>query len=350
MHNNPYKYLGPLNPHEDKLVLVERNGYLEKVIHGILNGSYWSISGPRQVGKTTFLRQIRHGLSDAYYISFDLAISITNEESFYRWLRDKVLSRISSQHPPSATDWDDNSPGFSFISFLEKFRAEDNNKKIIFLFDEIDSLPFLNDFLHIWRKIFHDRYDNRELDRYTVIVTGSADLIAQTAGKTSPFNIAERLYLKDFSDQESEKLIEIPFRKLGIKIETLAKDEILSQLGGHPQMLQQVCFHLVNIAYEENRCVSLRDVEVSINSLFTNNTTIDLLKNDLGKSKRLDQLIREIFAGKKKKYFPYKDFSTRGAGPISEDENSSCSIRNKVFEEYLKYILDIKIDDLGVKK
>ena len=226
-----------------------------------------------------------------------------------------------------------------FISFLEEFRAEDETKKIVFLFDEIDNLPFLGDFLRLWRKIFHDRYNKKQLKRYAVIITGSADLIAQSTGPTSPFNIAEKLYLRDFSDEESENLIDKPFANLNIKIEPGAKKKVLSQIAGHPQMLLHTCHRLVDKALEGKKAISGKDVEAALNDLLTGNAAIDTLKQDLEKNKELKQLIMDIFKDEKIKFFPYKDFPIKGAGCIIEDSNSFCMIRNKLFERYLKDML-----------
>lgn len=341
MNENPYKYLGPLDPVNDKLVCIPRTEDVNQVIDGVNKGDYWSILGPRQIGKTTFLRQIQNMMPGCYCLYFNLEISISEEKSFYRWLRDQMLDRIPAKPKETyITDWDDNHPNYSFIHFLEIFRAEDHGKKILFLFDEIDSLPFLDNFLHTWQKMFHDRYNKEELNRYAIAVTGEVDLIAKSMGPTSPFNIAGKLYLGDFSDGESEILIDLPFRKLGINIEPRAKKLVISQIAGHPQMLQQTCSQLVDIALKEKRSISVKDVEIAINSLLKNSTTIDLLKNELKENKELQQLIRDIVNGVRRKYFLNQEFSISGAGAIVEDRKSFCKIRNKVFERLLKDSLD----------
>lgn len=336
MKVNPYKYKGPLDPVKDKLVCVSRIEAFNRVIEGINNCDYWSILGSRQTGKTTFLRQIQNEFVYAYniYINFEI-IPSDNEIDFYLWLRNQVLEKIP--YKKANTNWDNKKPNFNFIEFLKKFSPVDGTKKIIFLLDEIDGLPFLNSFLHTWRKIFHERYDIEELNQYSVIVTGSEDLIAQTSGKTSPFNIAETLHLIDFSDRESGKLIDIPFEKLKIHIEPKAKREVINQTAGHPQLLQQTCYNLVDISFKENKSISLKDVENAIDALFKNNTTIDKLKDDLKKSKKLRLLLKSILNEKKIKYFPHKTFSFKGAGAIIEDAASFCAIRNEIYREFLKY-------------
>jgi hypothetical protein len=150
--------------------------------------------------------------------------------------------------------------------------------------------------------------------------------------------------MKDFSNEESERLIDQPLKKLKITIESKAKKKLISQISGHPQLLQQTCHFLVNLAMEKQTTISEEDVDSAINSLFIENTTINTLKTDL-KNKKLERLIRDIFKGMKKEYHPYKDFSIKGAGPIVADENSFCTIRNEVYKKFFRDTLNIADDE-----
>lgn len=338
MRLNPYRYKGPLDPVKDQIVCVPRREDLNKVINGIMRGDYWAVLGPRQIGKTTFLRQLKNTFTNAHYIYFDFEVSYSSEEDFYRSMMDKFLSEIPFERKkPAIKEWKDN-PELKFFEFLKKFNPKDDTK-IILLFDEIDNLPFLRTFLHLWRMVYHERYHKDILNRYAVIITGSLDLIALTIGKNSPFNIAETFYIKDFSDDESEKLIEKPFKHLNLKIENKAKQELLSQVSGHPQLLQQACHILVDNADEPDAAITEKEVNNAIDILFVTNSSLDTLKQDVDKNESLRNLIDNIFNGKKKKYYSYKELSLAGAGSIVE-RSFYCTIRNKVYEKFLKGIFE----------
>jgi hypothetical protein len=344
MLKNPYKYKGPLDPIKNKIVLVPRKDNLSRVIAGIKAGEYWGIFGLRQIGKTTFLRQIKNRFKNAHHIYIDFEVSPEKEENFYQWLMEE-FTKFSSQ-PDLVQNinmkFKNYSPDFKFTKFLEEFKPL-KYPKMVLLFDEIERIPFLEKFLLIWRKVYINRDEQKQFNLYSVVITGSAELVGLTKGKTSPFNIAEHLYMKDFSTDESHRLIDEPFKKLGIEIEAVAKEKLVILISGHPQMLQHACSKLADIATKEKRIISENDVDDVINILMKENMTIDTLREDLKKSRKLEKLIKDIFKGKKKNYLAYREFSFKGAGPIVEDEKHFCTIRNKVYEKFLIDFLNISI-------
>ena len=101
MIKNPYKYTGPLDPERDHQVCIPRNGYVKQIIEGIKNDEYWAVLGPRQIGKTTFIRQIQKKITNAFHIYFNLEITPKTNEQFYQWLMDKILEEIPSKEKPS---------------------------------------------------------------------------------------------------------------------------------------------------------------------------------------------------------------------------------------------------------
>lgn len=351
MDKNPYKYLGPLDPAKDTLICVRRTEDVGRVIDGIRRGVYWVVLGASQTGKTTFLRQIRSGFPEAYYIYLNFEGTHARHENLYRWLIEQILDKVPSDGNITLDEaWDKDIPVLSFIRFLERFKGKDAAKKIIFLFDEITNLPDLRNFLHIWRKVFQDRYEKKELNIYSVVIAGSSDLIAQTTGPTSPFNIAEILYLKDFSEEESVRLIAEPCHRLGIKIEKKAQEKLLDQISGHPQMLQQVCHILVDMATKGKNGITEKDVANAISLLFKTSSILDLLKQETKINNILSELIGRILNREHKEFFQYKEFAFSGSGCIKEGNGSFCEIRNKLFERFLRVMYENVETDPEVMK
>ena len=342
MTENPYKYTGALDPVKDKLVCTPRTSDIKRVISGVKNGVYWNILGSRQVGKSTFLRQIQNHFKDAYCLSFTLDVSPEEIKNFYQWLMDKIRDAIPTRKRRIKIN-KNLEPKQRFLDFLERFQPRED-KKIILLFDEIEGTSFLKDFLDIWRTVHEDRYNKKQLERYAVITAGSTNLVEATTGSTSPYNVAEDLYLKDFSYQESENLIKNPFEKLGIIIAPKSKKELISQLSGHPQMLQHACSKLVDIALSQKKLVSKKDVADVLYSLTKENTTISILKTDLEKDEKLQKLTASILKGEATSFSQNERFSIAGAGCIQEDENQQCIIRNQIFKRVIEFILE----DLGI--
>lgn len=340
MKKNPYVYTGPLDPIKDNMVCIPRSADLSRITESLLNGDYWTVYGARQSGRTTFLRLIQNELINAYTIYIDCQLLPGDASQFYQWL----INLISEQIPSEAKrvidkNWEDYSPVLQFLDFLETFNPKEE-KRIVLLFDEVANLPFIRNFLHLWRKVFHDRYNQKELMKYSVIITSSHELLTLTFGPTAPFNIAKIFFLKDFSVEESGKLIYRPFSNLGIQVESKAIQKLISHISGHPQLLQHTCHYLVDIITGERRNVNEKDIDNAINNLLLNNSTIEILKYDVEKNELLYQLIQKILKREMEKFLPYKEFSVTGAGCITQDEKGFCTIRNKVFERFLKDHID----------
>jgi len=345
---NPYKYLGPLDPIKDKPVLVPRAKDLNRVTAGIKAGEYWGIFGLRQIGKSTFLRQIKHALRQYHSELIDFEVSPSTEEQFYEWLTGLFSERIPSDTGfPISNKWSEYNPDFKFIKFLEEFKP---TKKVLLLFDEIEGIPSLENFLRILRQIYHRRDDIKHFRNYAFVIAGSSDLISLTEGKNSAFNIAKFLYLDDFSREEAIQLIDQPFKKLNNKMDSQVEPKLFSLVHGHPQILQHACHHLFEIASDEHRDIHEKDVDDAIEAILKNNTTIDNLGNEIRKDKKLESLVKSILKGEIIKYLPYKEYSIKGGGPIIEDEKSSCKIRNGVYKRYLRDILDVKPAELRFKQ
>jgi hypothetical protein len=345
MYDNPYQYYGPLDPGDEKLVCNFRKNDVDRVIQGIIKGDYWMIIGPRQIGKTTFLHLVKKEFKQADYIYLDFEVAYSTEKKFYQWLIDQFLKEIPHKKIKFKSIEAD-SPAMSFFNFLSNFKPK-QEKKIILLFDEIDGFRFRKGFFHLWRKVFNERIQKKELSRYAVITTGSIELVKLSSGPTSPFNIAKTLYIKDFSEEESKKIIEEPFNQLNIEIELKTKEQLLSQVSGHPQLLQHACHILVENAKTGVK-VTENHVNEAIESLLRENSILKTLKRDITNDETLKNLAHDLLIKKDKIFPPYSDYALLGAGAIKE-ENSLCKIRNPVYERFIEYILDNPVEEPDIE-
>ncbi len=335
MQKNPYKFTGPLDPVGHKNVCVFRSKEINEVIEGIMQGEYWTILGPRQIGKTTLLRQIRNELSAFPSIYINLEVSPETDEAFYDWIMNILLENFNEKPTADmAGRWKEFGYDLNFYHFLKNF-TPGKHKKIILFLDEIEKASAIKPFLKIWRKIYHDRMDRQELKKYVLVIAGAVDLVPLTLGPTSPFNIARKLFLSNLTKEESEELIGKPFNKLGVKIEPKAKEKIITQTSGHPQLLQHICYILVEIFLEEGKSITIGDVEEVIDKLFTKNDVLKTLGRQVETDKAIRNLVRRVLKGEKIDYAPYQHFSMSGAGPIVE-QGHYCKIRNNIYERFLK--------------
>lgn len=340
--DNPYKYTGPLNLESDRAVCISRSNELTRVIRGIQKPEcdYWVILGPRQVGKTTFLHQVADEYTAGYTVYFNFETPPASEDHFYEWLTGEILNRVPSRPLNDSGErirkqTRKYNPEMRFFNFLEYFQPENERKKVILFFDEIERLPAVKNFLHLWRRVYHERFNRKGLNRYCVIIAGSTDLIGMTMGPNSPFNIAKKVYLEDFSVRDSCELIQGPLQGYGVKIEPGVMESIIEQVNGHPQMLQQVCYLLLETAREKSRVITVSDMEAVLSRLYWSSNALETLEQDIEKDSRLLRLLKEVLNEVPKKYFAYKKYAISGAGAIVEKQGY-CKIRNKIFETFLR--------------
>ena len=339
MSKNMYNFTGPLDPVAHRLVCIPRSKELDRVIGGILQGEYWVILGPRQVGKTTFLRQLKKELDVYPGIYFDLESSPREDEAFYRFIITTIQERFAGEEgvevsTPIAGDMGHQ---MNFYNFLKIFRPG-KDKKIILFFDEIEKAPSVHSFLNTWRKVFHERMDHHELKKYVLVIAGSVDLIPLTIGPTSPFNIARRLYINHFSREESEKLIVEPFEELGLEISPEGREKIISRTSGHPQLLQHLCHALVEQAWEEQREITAADVENAIEEkLYIESDNLKTLEQQIAGDATLKELVTRVLNREKVRYSQYQKYSLTGVGPIAS-EDKYCSFRCQIYEKFLEQL------------
>lgn len=344
MKKNPFKYTGPLAPSEDEQVFLLQDSLVDKVIQGLTAGDYWAINGPRQIGKTTFLRTIQCRFPHAYYVYLNFELSPNEKPEFYKWLENEVSEHIpneSKKRAGSVKTNDQSTPEMKFFRFLETFQPLAPDKLVILLCDDIQKIPSPKSFLHLCRKIFHDRYNKEKLRKYAVVISGAADLLKMATGSSSPYNIARRLFLNGFSPSEAAQLIERAFTGLNISIVNNAKEKLFTALSGHPQMLQQCCHFLVQRAQEKDkdRLSNETDVDDALTSLIKNSPLLDAFKEELLTNKTLRKVTRDMLSGKTISFLPYSIFSVEGSGPIIEGPDSACVFRNEIYKTYAAKVL-----------
>lgn len=339
MVHNPYKFNGPLDPVKDKPVCIPRKEQINKALNGLLKGDYWIVLGPRQIGKTTFLKQVINTSANTYHhVFFNFKAAPHNNNDFYQWFIDKLANEIPSRRTKVPIRWRQSDPGLELFNFLEKFTPEDD-KRIIMIFDDIGYLPLAKIFLSTWKRIFQERHYKRELLRYSVILSGAIDVIDLISGPASPFNMAKTIYMKDFSEEESEILLDEPLKQLNIRVEPRAKEELLSQLAGHPQLLQHACHLLVDKVFTANKIITVKEVRDALEMLIEKNSTLDILRETITKNSKLQRLVEDILSGRGKKFYPNKDFYLLGVGAIV-NQDDYCAIRDPLFEDFLIAVLE----------
>jgi hypothetical protein len=341
LNENPFRFTGPLDPDRDRLVCAPRADQVNKVVQGIERGDYWSVTGPRQIGKTTFLNQLQKKLARylCIYINFEMRFSTS--EAFYEMIRGEISERASADFPAeSRKKWQSYGPEYSFYNFLRALKPKNHNKKIVFLFDEIGKVHYVKSFLSLWRKVYHDRQHYRELERYAVVISGTDDLIALSYSSTSPFNISRKLILNNLDDEEAGKLIARPMKKIGIDFDPGVGEDLIQTVSGHPQLLQHLCYLLVENAGEKEKSITASSLDNAVRQLLVKSDNIKILQSQVNGDPGLRSILEKILAGGRIKYLSVQEYSTAGAGPVIEGPGKYCTFRCPLYREFLSEVLE----------
>lgn len=217
---------------------------------GLAEGKFCYVLTSRQMGKSSLMVRTAARLREegAAVAVLDLT-AIGQNLSTEQWY-DGLLTRTGQQ-----LDLEDELEDFwveqerlgAMQRWMRAIRevvlARYKGRVVIFL-DEIDavrSLPFSTDeFFAGIREFYNRRTEDPELERLTFCLLGVAtpsDLIRDT--RTTPFNIGQRVELRDFNEREAAPLAE-GFGRGTQPGEALIR-RVLHWTGGHPYLTQRLC-------------------------------------------------------------------------------------------------------------
>lgn len=234
------------------------DSYLERkadvaIIEALSAGRFCYVLNSRQMGKSslcvrTMSRLTATGTQCAFIDITKIGGRNVTAEQWYAGLtievgrslnlRDEVLAYWKAETHVS--------PMQRFFGSLRHVVLEKIKGKVVVFVDEIDStrsLSFNSDeFFAGVRECFNRRVQDPEFNRLTFCFLGVAvpsDLIHDA--RTTPFNIGERIYLKDFTREELEPLAP-HLGSSGKKV----LDRVHHWTNGHPFLTQSVCRALVS--------------------------------------------------------------------------------------------------------
>jgi len=236
---------------EDAASYVERAAD-RHLLNSLQEGKFCYVLNSRQMGKSsmcvrTKMQLEQDGVRTAFVDLTKIGGRNVTAEQWYAGLIVEV-GRALGLRVELLEYWKDNShlsPMQRFFGGIREVVLEKIRAKVVIFVDEIDStrsLPFDTDeFFAGIRECFNHRVQDPEYNRLTFCLLGVAvpsDLIRNA--QTTPFNIGERVYLKDFTLEEASALAKgLPGR------ESLV-NRIHYWTHGHPFLTQSVCTAIKN--------------------------------------------------------------------------------------------------------
>ncbi|AIE85543.1 AAA-like domain-containing protein [Fimbriimonas ginsengisoli] len=226
---------------------VERNCD-QQLFEALRNAQYCYVLNSRQMGKSSLSIRTLAKLEQMGWctVSIDLTQmggrNVTPDQWYIGMAAE--LGRVLGLRAEILAYWKAKSefgPMRRFFGALREVVLEKVEQPIVLCIDEIDAtrnLPFDTDeFFAGIRECFNRRVQDPAFQRLTFCILGVAvpsDLIRNPT--TTPFNIGERVYLRDFTVEEMRRLASA----LGPNGDTLI-ERVHYWTGGHPFLSQSLC-------------------------------------------------------------------------------------------------------------
>lgn len=252
MTENIYSSDGPV---KDSAFYITRDADRELLDH-CLAGEYSYIFCQRQMGKTSLIYRTKDRLKELNNNTALVDITSIGEYGIdaYQWffaVLKKIIQSVSVPNLEKFIEWwkknkELSTPSDCFKNSLADFVLKSIDQPLVVFVDEIDksiNRGFSKDFMDVIRSMYIARSEQPEFEKVIFVLLGQARLSdLQKSHDTTPYNIGERVELKDFSIDEIMPLAGGLSLELGTEEKVMTW--ILQRTGGQPYLTQRLCINL----------------------------------------------------------------------------------------------------------
>lgn len=237
--------LPPLISVGDKYIERKVDDYLKKLVTRM--GETVTIRAPRQTGKTLLLSRAlyhaqQHGVK---FASLDMqrfsGVDLDSYDAFLRQLAILIAHKLQIEISLEKA-WDKRlGPNNRLHEIMEDQILKAASGPIILALDEADSLLLHNDFPYqdffgLLRSWHNERSGNIHFQKLNLVLVISTEPDLLISDKNiSPFNVGEKIYLKDFNETE----VRILNQRFGSPVEESEFPQLYAWLGGHPYLTSE---------------------------------------------------------------------------------------------------------------
>lgn len=343
-----FNTFGPIDP--EKHYFVPRTALLTELLAQIDEGHYFTIFAPRQMGKTTLLRQLRDTLAETeLYLPVLLdfegfeELPVSEFLQAFHWdfgqrLLQLIQNKVPTQQKTLGTLVNGQSPTSFFMlrRFFESVHRLLPAHQVVLITDEFDSIPPVatTDLLQTWRAIYLNSDPPRSL--HSVVLIGIQNIAALNLGRSSPFNIARQIRLPDFSPEEVAYLLAQYTAETGQPFLPEAVAEITIQTAGQPFLVNRLAAITTDaVATDRAEPITRAQVQQARDQLVRErNYNFETLQRHAAEYK--EAVLGILFGG----IYPFTHNSPvvktlAMYGIISETPEGNCQVANPLYERVL---------------
>lgn len=317
--------------HQDQYILRSADIEIGKEVSLM---KYVLVIEPRQQGKTSLVNALMRTYDkETEFAYVDITtIDQSSIDKFYESLCKRINDQLEYKVGFPYTDINH----FYWREYLRHLasNATSRDSNTVIILDEIGAIHLheSSQFFSILRDIFNSRQVEPILKHLTFVLVGAfhpRDLISDK--RISPFNVARRIRLVDFSLAEVKELVAKGWSEKW-QVEDLAR-RILYWTSGQPYLVQYICAHLP-------RAATQHDIDVAIEKLRKEDENhLPPILERLGADPELMEYLQRIRKNKKIRFYPSENIRQSQLellGLIKADEKGFCKIRNRIYSLVLE--------------
>lgn len=337
MNATSFKAGGALTD-EHTAMYIERQADRAALTH-LRAMDYLLVVEPRQQGKTSLINHLmcHPALVDLASAYVDVTtLDRSSEETWYQILCLRILRQLHGliprkqwpAIPKTSADWRE------FLCDVAMF-ATDAHLRVVIALDEIGAVTFpgATKFFSVLRDVYNSRQAEPELKQLTFLLSGAfhpRDLIKDD--RISPFNIAQRVRLADFTLTQVRELVDRGNWTDEDAQATALAARIHYWTDGQPYLTQLLCSYLGSDA-------APADVDAGVERLRREdeNHWPPMLARLIGDEK-LCKYVTRILGGEHIKFYPRENrrqAQLELLGVVKAGAQGFCTIRNQVYLQAL---------------
>ena len=332
---------GPFGPEEQIMQTTSTQfsltaHYIERpadaeAVQIVCNMQYLLLIEPRQQGKTSLLLHLSANLPGTIFAYADVhTLERSSEIKWYETLCRRLQKTLPTM--PILTVAHTAAEFMDFLQGMGKFLHGEGRRCVVVL-DEIGAAKFpeSSSFFGVLRALLAYRHTEPDLRYITFALAGACnprELI--TDDSVSPFNVAQRVRLYDFTPEEAGKLL------MAIRPHAAVSDEVARRIhfwtNGQPFLTTLICNRL------KERDATTADVDAAAEFVRRQNAGELFPSKKLRQKPELVEYLRRIYGGERITFCPDWEWQEMLLlyGLIRADGDGHCTLRNEMTRVFVR--------------
>jgi serine phosphatase RsbU (regulator of sigma subunit) len=344
MSTNPFVFEKPVA--QPDVACFRDTRAVDRIVNGLLLGNYYTLLGPRVSGLTSMTQDVLRTVREqeercrCLYIDLQTLQRPADERSLFQGLAERGQEVLSE----TAQSW-------SEVTNCARFREAVANivrgktVRLVLGLDSLDTdiLPheLVKMLVRCSRVLYNQRLTDPEYYKISVLISGSQSPYALSTGSGSPFNIAERYWLRDLGPEEAGQLIRMGQHLSGVLFDDAAISRIIASTRGDKYFIQRICHICVQEAQDAgHKIVTQATVSEAIERLtsmyYREDRCFTLLVRSLKREPDLAGILvdllegKEVIAGERQ-----ADVNKMQLTGIVRVDEGRYGFRNEIYERFL---------------